>query len=102
MHRFDTPSNHLSTYYVLHNDYIFNLSLLHCKDGSTKYTYQDGNGNTVSSRINEDTYYSASLSFEVNKMLFDGIWRISANVSGSYTKSISRKRMWIREFEIVF
>ena len=86
--------NHFSTYYVLHNDYIFNLSLLYCKDGSTEYTYQDGKGNTVSSRINVDTYYLASLSFEVNKMLFDGIWRISANVSGSYTqKKLGKKNV---------
>lgn len=81
--------NDYSAYYELYEDYIFNLNFSHSKNGMTDYSYQDGQGHTVSSRMNVSSDFSVGIGFEVNKTLFDGRWRLSADISGDYTKSRS-------------
>ena len=81
--------NDFLVYYELYEDYIFNLSFQRSKNGITDYSYQDGHGNTINSKMNIASDVSIMLNFEVNKMLFDGRWRISAQISGDYTKSKS-------------
>ena len=82
-------TNNFDVYYELFNDYIFNFNVLFNKDGYTEYTYQDGQGHTVSTCENQDKFVSYSLSAEVNKALFDGLWQLKCNISGSYNKNVA-------------
>lgn len=82
-------TNNFDVYYELFNDYIFDFNVLFNKDGYTEYSYQDGQGHTVYTCENQDKFISYSLSAEVNKTLFDGLWRLKCNISGSYNKNVA-------------
>lgn len=73
-------------YYTLHQDYIFSFSYMRNKNGSTDYIYQDGQGNTASTRFNAGLYQNVGLNFQINKLLFDGIWKLRTQVSVGYIK----------------
>ena len=83
--------DNVDIYYTLFDDYIFNFNFIHSKNADAQYAYQDGAGHTLSTYDNFGKTFDYTLSFELNKSLFNGVWRIKSSISGWYTKDITQK-----------
>lgn len=83
--------DNVDVYYTLFEDYIFNFNFMHSKNAMAEYAYQDGEGHTRSTYDNFGNTFDYTLSFELNKSLFNGVWRIKPSISGWYTKDITQK-----------
>lgn len=83
--------DNVDVYYTLFEDYIFNFNFMHSKNAMAEYAYQDREGHTRSTYDNFGNTFDYTLSFELNKSLFNGVWRIKPSISGWYTKDITQK-----------
>ena len=83
--------DNVDIYYTLFDDYIFNFNFIHSKNADAQYAYQDGAGHTRSTYDNFGKTFDYTLSFELNKSLFNGVWRIKPSISGWYTKDITER-----------
>ena len=71
-------------YYTMFGDYVFGAYYSHEADSYSEYAMDSGENTTVSSITNFGSCHNLSFYFNLNKSLFNGVWRLSANAEANY------------------
>lgn len=77
-------SNDLTLVYTLKGDYIFGVYYSYGTDAFSDYTYKTEDNKTVTSTANFGEEHYLSFYFDINKVFFNGIWRLNINGSVNY------------------